>query len=29
MLSVSKHVVKNDMLSFMKVNGYEEKQQKN
>ena len=29
MLSVSKHVVENDMAFFMKVNGYQEKQQKN
>ena len=29
MLSVSKHVVENDMSFFMKVNGYQEKQQKN
>ena len=29
MVSVSKHVVENDMPFFMKVNGYQEKQQKN
>ena len=29
MLSVSKHVVENDMSFFMKVNGCQEKQQKN
>ena len=28
MLSVSKHVVENDMSFFMKVNGCQEKQQK-
>ena len=29
MLSVSKHVVENDMSFFIKVNGCQEKQQKN
>ena len=29
MLSVSKHVVENDMPFFMKVNGCQEKQQEN
>ena len=29
MLSVSKHVVENDLSFFMKVNGFQEKQQKN
>ena len=29
MLSASKHVVENDMLFSMKVNGCQEKQQKN
>ena len=29
MLSVSKHVVENDMSFFMKVNGCQEKQQMN
>ena len=29
MVSVSKHVVENGMSFFMKVNGYQEKQQKN
>ena len=28
MLSISKHVVENDMSFFMKVNGCQEKQQK-
>ena len=29
MLSVSKHVVENDLSFFMKVNGFQEKQEKN
>ena len=29
MLSVSKHLVKNDMSFFMKVNGCQEQEQKN